>query len=68
MARDGRRIGSISGGCLENDVLIRIPTVAETCRADLVVYDTTSENEGVWRVGTGCRGVSFQNGNAALIL
>ena len=64
----GTRIGSIGGGCLENDILLRNWTVAETGRADLVVSDTTSENDVVWRVGTGCHGVSIQIGNAALIL
>jgi xanthine dehydrogenase accessory factor len=51
------RTGSISGGCLEEDVLARAREVAKTGRAEAVVYDTTSENDLVWGVGLGCHGV-----------
>ena len=54
---DGTRIGSISGGCLEEDVLSRARQVASTGRAETVVYDTTTENDLVWGVGLGCHGV-----------
>ena len=54
---DGLRIGSISGGCLEEDVLARARHVLATGCAETVVYDTTSENDLVWGVGLGCHGV-----------
>src|SRR6187455_2334236 len=54
---DGRRIGSISGGCLEEDVMARAAKVQATGRPDAVIYDTTSENDLVWGVGLGCHGV-----------
>ena len=54
---DGRRVGSISGGCLEEDVMARAARVRETGVPDAVVYDTTSENDLVWGVGLGCHGV-----------
>jgi xanthine/CO dehydrogenase XdhC/CoxF family maturation factor len=57
LTADGGRLGSISGGCLEEDVLARARVVAQTGRADLVVYDTTSENDLVWGVGLGCHGI-----------
>jgi xanthine dehydrogenase accessory factor len=57
MLPDGTRVGSISGGCLEEDVIARSQIVRETGRADAVVYDTTSENDLVWGVGLGCHGV-----------
>ena len=57
LSADGTRIGSISGGCLEEDVLARARHVAATGVADLVTYDTTSENDLVWGVGLGCHGV-----------
>lgn len=57
MLPDGSRIGSISGGCLEEDVLARAQRVLKTGRAEAVVYDTTSENDLVWGVGLGCHGV-----------
>ena len=53
----GQRLGSISGGCLEEDVLARAQRVATTGRPELVTYDTSSENDLVWGVGLGCHGV-----------
>ena len=47
---DGSRIGSISGGCLEEDVIARAAKVQATGTPDAVVYDTTSENDLVWGV------------------
>jgi Xanthine and CO dehydrogenases maturation factor, XdhC/CoxF family len=57
LTHDRQRIGSISGGCLEEDVLARAARVFETGTPDLVTYDTTSENDLVWGVGLGCHGV-----------
>lgn len=54
---DGRRVGSISGGCLEEDVVARARNVQTTGCAETVVYDTTSENDLVWGVGLGCHGI-----------
>ena len=54
---DGHHLGSISGGCLEEDVLVRARRVLATGLAETVVYDTTSENDLVWGVGLGCHGV-----------
>jgi xanthine dehydrogenase accessory factor len=51
------RVGSISGGCLEEDVAERARRVAATDRPELAVYDTTNEDDLIWGVGTGCRGV-----------
>ncbi len=55
--RDGRRLGSISGGCLEEDVLVRARAVLASGQPETVVYDTTSENDLVWGVGLGCHGI-----------
>lgn len=57
MESDGRRTGSISGGCLEEDVLARARRVLAIGQAETVTYDTTSENDLVWGVGLGCHGV-----------
>jgi len=54
---DGTRCGSISGGCLEEDVIARAERVRATGTAEAVVYDTTSENDIVWGVGLGCHGI-----------
>lgn len=53
----GRRVGSISGGCLEDDIILRANQVLRSGRPEIVTYDTTSENDIVWGVGLGCRGV-----------
>src|SRR3954452_1935306 len=53
----GGRTGSISGGCLEEDVMARAARVHATGQPDAVVYDTTSENDLVWGVGLGCHGI-----------
>ena len=54
---DGRRVGSISGGCLEDDVIAHARQVFATGRPVEVTYDTTTENDLVWGVGLGCHGV-----------
>lgn len=51
------RIGSISGGCLEEDLIARSERVAVSGQAELVVYDTSAENDLLWGVGLGCNGV-----------
>jgi xanthine/CO dehydrogenase XdhC/CoxF family maturation factor len=53
----GARLGSISGGCLEEDVMVRADRVRATGRAETIVYDTTSENDLAWGVGLGCHGI-----------
>ncbi|HMD61492.1 MAG TPA: XdhC family protein [Opitutaceae bacterium] len=57
LSEGGARIGSISGGCLEEDLLERSRRVLATGEAELAVYDTTAENDLVWGVGLGCHGV-----------
>lgn len=57
VSADGEKIGSISGGCLEEDVLARAQRVFTSGQAEAIVYDTTSENDLVWGVGLGCHGI-----------
>lgn len=54
---DGARHGSISGGCLEEDVIAHAAEVLADGRSKTVVYDTTAENEEIWGVGLGCHGI-----------
>jgi xanthine/CO dehydrogenase XdhC/CoxF family maturation factor len=56
---DGRRIGSISGGCLEDDVITHARDVLANGMAKMITYDTTTENDLVWGVGLGCHGVVY---------
>jgi len=54
---DGRHMGSISGGCLEDDVITHAREVLANGMAKTITYDTTTENDLVWGVGLGCHGV-----------
>jgi xanthine dehydrogenase accessory factor len=53
----GERVGSVSGGCLEEDLLEHCQSVLAGAPARTVLYDTTNENDAVWGVGLGCHGV-----------
>jgi xanthine dehydrogenase accessory factor len=57
LLRDGSCVGSISGGCLEEDIRLRAERVLATGTPEVVTYDTSAENDLVWGVGLGCRGV-----------
>jgi len=50
---EGERIGSISGGCLEEDLDLRAARVVRRGEPELALYDTTSENDLIWGVGLG---------------
>lgn len=49
--------GSVSGGCLESDVVLRAREVLAKNAATVVTYDTTDDDDIVFGVGLGCRGV-----------
>lgn len=51
------RVGSISGGCLEDDLILRAQRVLAGGGTEIATYDTTRENDIVWGVGLGCQGV-----------
>jgi xanthine dehydrogenase accessory factor len=52
---EGTRIGAISGGCLEADVVLRAQQVITTGEAEYVLYDTRHAN-GDLIVELGCQG------------
>jgi xanthine/CO dehydrogenase XdhC/CoxF family maturation factor len=55
---DGKWIaGSISGGCLEDDVVLRAGEVIGRAEPVIATYDTTSDDDIVFGVGLGCKGV-----------
>lgn len=54
---NGYSIGTISGGCLEADVLERAKRVLETNEPVVITYDTTADESSVFGLGMGCRGV-----------
>jgi xanthine dehydrogenase accessory factor len=53
----GERTGLLSGGCLEQDVCERAEKVIETGSAALIVYDTTADDDVIWGLGVGCKGI-----------
>ncbi len=55
---DGKWIGgSISGGCLEDDVVLRARDAIAKNEALDTVYDTTHDDDIVFGVGLGCKGI-----------
>ena len=57
MLADGETFGTVSGGCLEADVLERAKKVLATGRAEVFTYDTTENEDSVFSLNMGCRGV-----------
>ena len=53
----GRTTGTISGGCLERDVILRAQRAIERRETSLVAYDSTDEDDIDFGVGLGCGGV-----------
>ncbi|HXJ43064.1 MAG TPA: XdhC family protein, partial [Bryobacteraceae bacterium] len=54
---DGRRIGTVSGGCLEAEVSRKARWFTDTGEAALRAYDTSSDEDAVEAFGLGCNGV-----------
>jgi xanthine/CO dehydrogenase XdhC/CoxF family maturation factor len=57
IGRDGKSIGTVSGGCLEADILERAKEVLRTGEPTVVSYDTTKDDNSVFGLSMGCRGV-----------
>lgn len=55
--RDGNTIGTVSGGCLEADIIERAHNLTENAAPAIVVYDTTKDDDRIFGLGMGCRGV-----------
>jgi xanthine dehydrogenase accessory factor len=51
------KAGSVSGGCLEGDVVLRATEVLKKNSATVATYDTTSDEDILFGVGLGCRGI-----------
>lgn len=54
---DGDAIGTVSGGCLEADVLERAKRVLAEDTPEVFTYDTTADENSVFSLNMGCRGV-----------
>ena len=57
MMENGDTFGMVSGGCLEADVLERSKKVLASGRPEVFTYDTTNEENSVFSLNMGCRGV-----------
>src|SRR4051794_37665934 len=53
----GRTVGSVSGGCLETDVIRKARRALLGGAPALLTYDTTDDDEVEHGIGLGCRGV-----------
>ncbi|NEO76988.1 XdhC family protein, partial [Moorena sp. SIO4G3] len=53
----GKMLGTISGGCLENDVFEHTRVLMPDGKPIVVTYDTTADEDIIWGFGLGCNGV-----------
>lgn len=58
MDGDGTSVGTVSGGCLDNDLRAVAADVMATGRARVVEFDLTADDEAVWGWGIGCNGAT----------
>ncbi|MGI8494151.1 MAG: XdhC family protein [Pyrinomonadaceae bacterium] len=54
---NGYSVGTVSGGCLEADVLERARQVLQTGEPTVITYDTTADENSVFGLSMGCRGI-----------
>ena len=54
---DGDVTGTISGGCLERDLAARANSWMDDLQPRLITYDSSREDDIVFGLGLGCRGV-----------
>ena len=58
VADNGASVGTISGGCLDNDLHLAAAEVIASGVASIVEFDLTSDDEAVWGWGIGCNGAT----------
>ncbi|MEO5954987.1 MAG: XdhC family protein, partial [Nitrospiraceae bacterium] len=57
IAADGHTVGSVSGGCLERDVLNHTQRVLQSNKPRVVTYDAMSGDDIAWEFNLGCKGI-----------
>ena len=57
ISEDGEAVGAISGGCLEKDLAARCSEWLRDMQPRTITYDSTREDDIVFGLGLGCRGV-----------
>lgn len=71
IASDGTMVGTVSGGCLDNDLIAIAAEMQSADPARIVEFDLTADDEAVWGWGIGCNGVTqllIESAPAALAL
>ena len=58
VAADGTSVGTVSGGCLDNDLRQVALRVIESGVAEQVEFDLTADDEAIWGWGVGCNGAT----------
>lgn len=58
VAADGTSVGTVSGGCLDQDLHRVAAEVIETGQPRVVEFDLTADDEAVWGWGIGCNGAT----------
>ncbi|WP_019156336.1 XdhC family protein [Robertmurraya massiliosenegalensis] len=54
---NGEKVGMLSAGCLEEDLLLRCREIFQTEIPQTVIYDTSAIDDVGWGQGMGCNGV-----------
>jgi xanthine/CO dehydrogenase XdhC/CoxF family maturation factor len=55
---DGTSVGTVSGGCLDADLVRIVGEVIGSQSAQFVTYDLSADDDEVWGFGLGCNGVT----------
>ena len=57
LGTDGSGVGSITPGCLEDEIRAASDSVRESGRPELVTYDLMEDESDGWGLGVGCNGI-----------
>jgi xanthine dehydrogenase accessory factor len=58
VAADGTMVGTVSGGCLDNELALIAAGMDRKAPPKLVEFDLTADDEAVWGWGIGCNGIT----------
>ncbi len=58
VSADGTSVGTVSGGCLDQDLSLVVAEVVGSGLPRIVEFDLTADEEAVWGWGIGCNGVT----------
>jgi xanthine dehydrogenase accessory factor len=58
VAADGAGVGTVSGGCLDQDLYAVATRVISSGVPEVVEFDLTADDEAIWGWGVGCNGAT----------